>query len=154
MKSSKLIRKQLDRQLIHRKALSEFAEPRGGWIKLIRTALGMTTYQLARRIGVNQSRVVKMESAAADHSITLRSLERAAEALKCDLVFALIPKTNMEDILHQQAETIAKKQVHYVSHSMKLEDQAVNQHEIDEEVDELVEELMRGPEKRLWEDEE
>lgn len=111
----------------------------------------MTTYQLARRLNVNQSRVVKMESAAVDRSITLKTLERAAEALECHLVFALVPKHSLEATIREQAEYVAKQQLRYLSHSMELEDQAVDASTIDEEVQALTQVLLEGSEKKLWE---
>jgi len=54
--------------------------PPRGWVKAIREALGMTTRQLASRIGVGQSRVVDIEKGEMTGSITLDSLQRAARA--------------------------------------------------------------------------
>lgn len=146
------MRQQLDRQFRELEKFKDFIEPHDGWINLIRNALGMTTYQLAKRLGVNQSRVIKMESSARDHTITLNSLSRAAEAMNCRLIFILAPKTSLEDTIEKQVEHVAKKKVEYVAHSMKLENQGVDDKEIKEEIDELKEQLLHGPEKHLWDE--
>ncbi|HZZ37352.1 MAG TPA: helix-turn-helix domain-containing protein, partial [Caulobacteraceae bacterium] len=52
--------------------------PPKGWLRAVRDALGMTTKQLARRLGVSQPRVVALEKGEVDESVTLTSLRRAA----------------------------------------------------------------------------
>ena len=72
-------RRQLDKRLDALRAAKIGAQrPPRGWIKAIREALGITTRQLATRIGVGQSRVVDIEKAEVTGSITLGSLQRAA----------------------------------------------------------------------------
>ena len=147
------MRKQLDKQFLEWQKVKKFSEPLEGWIKLIRSALGMTTYQLARRLGINQSRIIKMEAAAKNHTIKLETLARVAGAMDCELVFAFVPKTSLKNTIECQAKAIAEKEVNYISHSMHLENQAVNEHELQEEIDERIQQLLNGPANRLWEDE-
>jgi predicted DNA-binding mobile mystery protein A len=67
--------------------------PPQGWIKTIRMALGMTSGVLAQRVGdVSDSAIRKLELAEAEDAITLASLRRVAEALDCELQYALIPR--------------------------------------------------------------
>ncbi len=152
MKVKKLMRKQLDRQFQQLEKLKEYIEPQEGWVKLIRNALGMTTYQLAKRLGVSQSRIIKIESAARDHTIKINTLAQAAEAMNCRLMLVLVPETSLEDIIEKQAAHVAKKKVEYIAHSMKLENQSVDNKEIKEEIEELKQQLLQGPEKGLWDD--
>ena len=67
------------------------AVPVKGWIKAIRDSLGMTAAQLANRMGISQSTLTAMEKAEARGAIQLSSLRRAAEAMNCTLVYALVP---------------------------------------------------------------
>jgi predicted DNA-binding mobile mystery protein A len=77
---------------------------------------------------------LQLEKAEAEDRITLKSLRTAANALDCDLVYALVPKAGtMEDLIENRARAQARKQVLGVEHSMALEDQAVGR------VDEAVE---------------
>lgn len=69
-----------------------YTAPVRGWIKAIRGALGMSTSQLARRLGVSQPSVVALEQSEAKGSIELATLRRVAAALDCTLVYALIPQ--------------------------------------------------------------
>ena len=64
--------------------------PAQGWIRAIRTALGMSTKEMAQRMGVTQSRVSQLEHAEADDSIHLGTLRRAAEALGCELHYVFV----------------------------------------------------------------
>ena len=84
-------RRQLDKRLCLLNDTQSLARPPRGWIKAVREALGMTTAQLAKRLGVSQPRAVGIEKAEARGAITLDSLERAAQALDCRLVYALVP---------------------------------------------------------------
>ena len=74
-------RRQLDKRLITINKSDALARPPRGWVKAIREALGMTTAQLANRLGVVQSRVIAIEQSEAKGTITLNSLEKAAQAL-------------------------------------------------------------------------
>ena len=85
-------RRQLDKRLNLLRNKESFARPPRGWIKAIRESLGMTTRQFAKRIGIVQSRAVDIEKAEVKGSITLDSMERAARALDCELVYALGPR--------------------------------------------------------------
>ena len=58
--------------------------PSGGWLRAVRQALGMTTRQLAKAVGVTQAAVVDAEGSEAKGDITLTTLQRYAAALGCD----------------------------------------------------------------------
>lgn len=77
--------------------------PGGGWVRAVREALGMSSYQLARRMGVSQTRIIQFERKEVDGSIRLASLQRAAEAMQCAFVYAIVPKEPFEDIVLRQA---------------------------------------------------
>lgn len=151
MKKRFLILKQLDRQFDMWRRLQD--EPREGWIRLIRKAIGMTTKQLAKRLNVNRSRVVKIEQSEPEHSLTLKTLHETAEALNCKLVYALVPKEPLQDMLEKQAKKIASKRLHRVSHSMLLEDQSVEPIVEQEQLQQLIKILLSGSFKHLWDDE-
>jgi predicted DNA-binding mobile mystery protein A len=101
------------------------APPRG-WIRAIRTALGMSTVQLARRMGVSQPSVVGMEQSESIGRIQLDTLHRAAEALQCRLVYVLVPNEPLESMVQKRARQIAEGYLNATEHSMKLEGQSVD----------------------------
>jgi Fic-DOC domain mobile mystery protein B/predicted DNA-binding mobile mystery protein A len=100
-----LVREQLDHSLAKLKPLGQTARPVKGWLRAIRTGLGMSGVQLARQLGVTPPRVVEMEKSEVDGAISLKVLERAAQAMGCSLVYALIPRAgSLEQTLRDQAK--------------------------------------------------
>lgn len=118
-------RRHLDARVNSLTSLGSLDRPPRGWIKAIRNALGMTTEQLARRLGTTQSAVVILEQSEAAYKIRLNSLLKAAEALDCRLVYALVPNRPLESMVRERARQIAADHFHAVQHTMTLEDQAV-----------------------------
>ena len=58
-------------------------------------------------------------------TIRLDTLDRAARALDCTLVYAFIPNHGLEETLTREAERSARRQLAHVRGTMALEDQAV-----------------------------
>lgn len=145
-------RRHLDKRLNSLREFN-FARPPRGWIKAIREALGMTTRQLAKRIGVGQSRAVDIEKAETTGAITLDSLQRAARALDCELVYALVPRKPLEAMVEERATALAKRRVKATGHTMALEDQSVDEEDEQEQVKRLARQLMEKSGSKLWEDE-
>ena len=148
-----MARKQLDKRLSILQNVDILARPPRGWIKAIREALGMTTAQLGKRLGVSQPRVLGIEKAEASGSITLDSLERAARALDCRLVYALVPRKPLESLVEDRARELAKERLRATSHSMALEDQRVDETDEQEHLERLVQKLLNQPGSALWKDE-
>ena len=145
-------RRKLDSRLILLRHSEELARPPRGWVKAIREALGMTTAQLAKRIGVSQPRAVAIEKAEATNAITLESLERAAHALDCQLVYALVPRKPLEELATERATMIAKRRLQSTSHTMALEDQSVDKTDEREQIKQLAKRLLEKPGSALWHD--
>ena len=148
-----LARKHLDKKLSPMRESGGLALPPRGWVKAIREALGMTAPQLAKRIGVTKPRIYEIERAEVSGSLTLESLERAAHALDCRLVYALVPQEPLEDAVTKQAKRTAKKRIESASHTMVLEDQAVDDETVREQIDTLAAELLKGRASQIWDEE-
>lgn len=147
---SRLRRKQIDSALQPLVPLRHVAHPPRGWVHEIRTALGLTTAQLASRMGLSQAGVSKLERREAEGSLTLNSLRTAADALECDLVYALVPRAgSLTAVLETRARAIATAAVTRVSHTMRLEDQGVSAAAVQEQIDELTRDLLDNP-RALW----
>ncbi len=129
-----------------------FARPLRGWLKAIREALGMTTAQLGKRLGVVQSRVVVIEQAEANGTITLNSLEKAAQAMDCRLVYALVPRKPLGEIIKERAQSKAKKRLSSTGHSMGLEAQSVDKSDEEEHLKRLIQRLTEKAGSELWKD--
>ncbi len=115
-----------------------YASPVRGWIKAVREALGMSTAQLAKRLGVKQPSVVAMEQSEAKGAMELATLRRVAEALDCTLVYALVPTKPLETIVRDRARAFARRRREPVEHSMLLEDQKVRAKDAEAGLDEIV----------------
>jgi predicted DNA-binding mobile mystery protein A len=142
----------LDQRFAALRPLAKSARPPKGWLRAIRDALGMTTAQFGRRLGVSQPRIVELEQSEASGHVTLHTLQRAAEALGCRLVYALIPERPLAETVREQAELVATRQLANVEQTMRLEDQAVQGKAATKELRRrLIEELLRRP-ARLWDE--
>lgn len=148
-----LARKQLDKRLTPLRGSQSLIRPPHGWVKAIREALGMTGKQLGKRLGVSQPRATRIEQAELDGSITLDSLSRAARALDCELVYALVPRAPLEELTYERARHHAAVMFERTSHSMALEGQLPDAATNEEQRDHLTEELARKSPSLLWEDE-
>ena len=134
--------KQLDRALEPYRAAREVPRPSKGWIRTIRQALGISSGELARRLGTSRQLPLQLEKGEAEDRVTLKSLRAAANALDCDLVYALVPRSgNMQELIENRARAEAKNRVLGVEHSMALENQAVGR--IDEAVEAETRRLVR-----------
>lgn len=119
-------RKNLDMRLADGPALRRtLARPNQGWIRAIRQALGMTAQQLGRRLGVTQATLSGLEASEINGSIRLATLRKAAEAMNCTLVYALVPNTSLEETVQEQARKVANEQLEPVEHTMLLENQSL-----------------------------
>ena len=142
----------LDKRFSALRPLVNSPRPPKGWLRAVRDALGMTTVQFARRLGVSQPRIVELEQSEVSGGVTLNTLQRAAEALGCRLVYALVPEQPLEDTVRVRAKLIAARQSGAVEHTMRLEDQAVTSKKVSKELQQRrIEELMRRP-ARLWDE--
>lgn len=125
VRESKRARAGLDARL-DRFDPADFTAPRGGWIRAIRDALGMPAAELGSRLGVTHSAVFELERSEQAGTIKVESLRRAAEALDCTLVYALVPKRGLDATVRAQAEAIVDDDLRRVEQTMALEDQSAD----------------------------
>ncbi|KJY13704.1 DNA-binding protein [Coxiella burnetii] len=125
--------------------------PKQGWVRTLRKALGLTIKQLAKRLSVDPSRAVKIETSEVKGAVTLRTLQSVAEALNCTFVYSFVPKTSLEDTVRNQARKVAKAQMERTAHTMELENQAIEKKWFEEQVEDLTDELLRKSWKHFWE---
>ena len=147
---SELKLRQLDLALNRWRSADLAARPPSGWIKAIREALGMTATHLAQRLGVTTSTTTRLETSEADDTIRLSTLRRAAEALGCELHYALVPKQSLAQTLEARAVALARQQMAAVSHSMALEAQSTSRETVEAQTHALAESLLRGSRRALW----
>ena len=146
MSPRRTARRRLDQRLV---GLDLGQRPPRGWVRAIREALGMTTAELAQRMGLTQSRVSQIERSEELGSIRLDTLERAARALNCQVRYVFVPNEPLEEMVQRQARLRAQAEVDAVAHTMALEDQVPEPGVLDSLVQEMAERFV--DERHLWE---
>jgi len=143
----------LDKRFSVLRKFTTLQRPPRGWLRAIRDALGMTTAQYGKRLGVSQPRIVELEKSEQNGSVTLNTLQRAAEALDCRLVYVLVPERPLAEVVKERAELIAERQSKAIEHTMRLEDQAVRDKKAARALrEQVIEDLLKRP-ARLWDEE-
>jgi len=154
----RLARRQLWEMLGRYVSAVDTPRPRDGWISAIREALEMTHRQFAARLGIAQSNAVRLEQREQNDTISLGALRRAADALDCDLIYAVVPRHGasttagdnlLEAVIQTRAHKVAAAQLRHIAHTMTLEAQPVLAHEHRAQIADLAAELAEAP-RRLW----
>ncbi|HEY5131439.1 MAG TPA: mobile mystery protein A [Bradyrhizobium sp.] len=127
-------RQRLDERLLALKPEDRFRAPPRGWLRAIRDALGMTGVQFAKRLHIKPQSVEALEKSEADGGIQIKTLRRAAEALDCKLVYALVPNTSLAGAVDARARKIAIRDLNRVAHTMKLEAQGTGDDDGEERI--------------------
>lgn len=122
--------------------------PPQGWIKTIREFFGMTTSQFAQKIDVSQPRVINMEKN--EKNIKISTMERIADSINCEFIYAFIPRENIKNIHYNQAKKTAIRILNKVNKNMELENQFVKNNEL---LEDLIQELLNGNISKIWEEE-
>lgn len=151
MNTKGLQKKQLQQMMDAFQKVGQETRPPLGWVKSIRSALGISLEQLAKKLKVSKQNVQMLESREREQSITLRSLQEMANALDMQLVYGMIPKDgSLNALIERKAEQIAKEIVERTSQNMSLEDQKNSAQRLKEAIQERKAELMRTLPKTLW----
>lgn len=147
MKQSANARRRLDERFQH-SSLHDLPRPHRGWIRAVRDALGMSTTELATRMGVRQQSIADLERSEQRETAKLDTLQRAARAMDCELFYAIVPRTSLDEIVRARAHQKAHHILATVSHHSRLEDQAVTDLDLASQIEEIAEQLIdrRG----LW----
>ena len=143
--------RQVDKELAMWRQATLPSPPPAGWIQTIREALGMTAAALARRLAMTGAGLRGIEASEADERITLATLRKVAEALDCDLRYALVPRQPLDEKLMARARRVVAEQMGPVAHSMALEDQKVDdQAAMDKYLESAARSLIRRSPRSLW----
>lgn len=143
--------KHLDDALSQYASLPQHNRPARGWLNAVRTALGMSARALGERVGLSQPRIALIERGEVDGSISLKTLERAAQGLGCRVMYALVPEGgSLAAMREHQALLKASALVHYVEQHMELEGQATSDSFRQERTRELAAELLRAWPRDFW----
>ena len=142
------VRRELDRKFAATNLEPVLARPRGGWIRAIRTGLGMSQEALARRLGVTTANITKLEGSERSETISIGRLADVARAMDCQLVYALVPNTSLEEMVDAHAREIATRELNRVAHTMRLEAQETDDADFEARVHAYIRDRLS--ERDLW----
>ncbi len=123
----------------------------GQLITLTRNQLKMSQRALAKRAGIPQSTVSRIESCGFETNISM--LKKILNAMACDLLITIVPKDDLETIRKKQARVKAEKKIRYLHGTMSLEKQAPSQKLLQELINDEVSDLLDASGSVLWEEE-
>jgi transcriptional regulator with XRE-family HTH domain len=122
----------------------------GDLIKLIRNQLTMSQGALAKRAGIPQSTVSRVESNQKGPNVS--TLSKILDALSCDLLVIPMLREPTEVIRRRQARHVAQQHVKYLRGTMSLEKQEPDRRLLDELIKKEEEELLYTAGTKLWEE--
>lgn len=131
--------------------IAALERPSEGWLAAMRKALGMSGADVARRMGVTRNAVYQAERNEQDGAITLKQMEKLAEALGGRFIYAVVPEKDVEAIIKTQAWRMAEAQILLASAHMALEAQSLPAQETRRRIEERSAELMRERPPDFWE---
>ena len=132
-------------------SLQKITPPPTGWIKAIRTAIGMSQLQLGNRLSITKQSVQDIERREKDGSVTIKALREIARALDMQLVYGLIPNDgSLEAMIERKAKELATQIVLRTSNNMKLEDQENTKQRIEKAIQERAVAIKNEMPKTLW----
>ena len=142
---------QLNSKMLGFASLKQVAMPPTGWIKAIRTAIGMSMQQLGNKLNVSKQGVMDIEKREKDGSITIKSLREIARAMDMQLVYGFVPNDgSLDALIEKRATELATQIVMRTAHTMKLEDQANSKKRIETAIRERVTAIKNEMPKILW----
>ena len=142
---------QLNSKMLGFASLRQVAIPPTGWIKAIRTAIGMSMQQLGNKLNVSKQGILDIEKREKDGSITIKSLKEIARALDMQLVYGFVPNDgSLDALIEKRATELATKIVLRTSNTMKLEDQGNTNKRIEKAIKERAGDIKNEMPKILW----
>ena len=151
MKKTSLQIQQLNTKMLGFSSLSQVAIPPTGWIKAIRTTLGMTMQQLGKKLGISKQGVMDMEKREKEGAITIKALKEVAKAMDMQLVYGFVPHDgSLDALIEKRARALAAQIVLRTSQTMKLENQGNSTLRIEKAIQERTETIKNEMPKILW----
>jgi predicted DNA-binding mobile mystery protein A len=142
---------QLNDKMLGFVTLKHVAVPPTGWIKAIRTALGMSMRQLGNKLPISKQGIMDFEKREKDGSITIKALKEIGRALDMQLVYGFVPNDgSLDALIEKRATELATKIVWRTANTMELEDQGNTTLRIQKAIKERAEEIKSEMPKILW----
>ena len=131
--------------------LQKVPAPPLGWIKTIRTTLGMSMEQLGKKLVITRQGVHEMEERELQGAISIKSLREVARVLDMQLVYGFVPNDgSLDTLIDRKAQELALNIVLRTSNSMMLEDQENTKQRIEKAIQERAAIIKAEMPKILW----
>ncbi|MFN4813782.1 MAG: mobile mystery protein A [Bacteroidota bacterium] len=142
---------QLNSKMLGFSSLKQVAMPPTGWIKAIRTAIGMSMQQLGNKLNVSKQGIMDIEKREQDGSVTIKSLREIARAMDMQLVYGFVPNDgSLDALIEKRATELATQIVMRAANTMKLEDQSNSKKRIETAIRERATAIKNEMPKILW----
>jgi len=142
---------QLNSKMLGFASLKQVAMPPTGWIKAIRTAIGMSMQQLGNKLNVSKQGIMDIEKREKDGAITIKSLREIARAMDMQLVYGFVPNDgSLDALIEKRATELATQIVMRTANTMKLEDQTNSKKRIETAIRERAAAIKNEMPKILW----
>jgi len=130
---------------------TQVAQPPTGWIKAIRTTLGMSLEQLGKKLSITKQSAQQIEKREKEGSITIRSLKEIGKAMDMQLVYGFVPNDgSLDALIERKATELATQIVARASNTMKLEGQENSEKRIEKAIKERAAAIKNEMPKILW----
>ncbi len=148
-----LVRQQLDETLERFDPVFELDPPSKGWIRTIRHALGMSGRQLAERLGLSKQSVARMEQDELTGALSLKTLRRVAEGLDCELIYGIVPRTSLDNVVYGRARTIVAGRLDHTNETIEVDGEVVDPAGHEEVIWGMVDDLVGRMPANFWDGE-
>lgn len=132
--------------------ISGIYRPAEGWLRTTRKALGVPPRIIYERLGITKSEYFRRERAELEGTLTLQNLKQAAQAMNCELHYAIVPCASVDEVVKNQANKHASKLIKDARVHMELEDQATSMEQIEFQFEKITKQLINERPKWFWED--
>ncbi|HUH75312.1 MAG TPA: mobile mystery protein A [Chitinophagales bacterium] len=125
--------------------------PSIGWLKTIRSSIGMSLEQLGEQLGITKQGALNLERREATGAITIKALREAGKAMDMKLVYGFVPNDgSIDELIERKAKELATEIVLRTSGTMKLENQENSSERIQKAINERTKEIIDEMPKMLW----
>ena len=132
-------------------SLMQTAVPSTGWVKAIRTSLGMSMQQLGNKLSISKQGILDIENREKEGFITIKSLKEIGRVLDMQLVYGFVPNDgSLDALIEKRARELAAKIVMRTSNTMKLEEQGNSDKRIQKAIRERAADIKNEMPKILW----
>lgn len=99
-----LTRRKLDKEMKYYRWAGRGKSPAQGMLRTVRHALGVPAAEMLRALGVSPSVLFRLEQSERRGTISVNGLGRVAQAMGCQLVYAVVPRNGktLEDLAEER----------------------------------------------------